>query len=223
MIMFQQPPLTYILVFSIVFQVTAAIMAYRLIGITGRRLAWVFISVALTLMAVRRVIPLCHLLSGNPPVAPDLLNEFIGLVLSLLMVAGIALIAPIFDEHRRADEKIRRLNAELEQRVIERTDQLEAANKELEAFAYSVSHDLRTPLRGIDGFSVALLEDYGDKLDAHGKDYLHRVREATRRMAQLIDDLLQLSRTTRSEMTWKPVSLSDHGCFGRGGTAKFGA
>lgn len=75
-----------------------------------------------------------------------------------------------------------------------------AANKELEAFSYSVSHDLRAPLRGIDGFSLALLEDYADKLDDNGKDYLHRVRAATQRMGVLIDDLLNLSRVSRTEL-----------------------
>src|SRR6266446_6125708 len=75
-----------------------------------------------------------------------------------------------------------------------------AANKELEAFSYSVSHDLRAPLRGIDGFSLALLEDYADKLDDNGRDYLHRVRAATQRMGVLIDDLLSLSRVTRTEL-----------------------
>jgi PAS domain S-box-containing protein len=85
---------------------------------------------------------------------------------------------------------------------------LEAANKELEAFAYSVSHDLRAPLRGIDGFSQALLEDYADKLDEEGQRYLQRVRAASQRMAELIDDLLALSRLTRSEMRREPVNLS---------------
>jgi light-regulated signal transduction histidine kinase (bacteriophytochrome) len=75
-----------------------------------------------------------------------------------------------------------------------------AANKELEAFSYSVSHDLRAPLRGIDGFSLALLEDYADKLDDNGRDYLRRVRAATQRMGVLIDDLLNLSRVTRTEL-----------------------
>jgi PAS domain S-box-containing protein len=86
--------------------------------------------------------------------------------------------------------------------------QLEAANKELEAFSYSVSHDLRAPLRSIDGFSQALLEDYADRLDAAGQDYLQRVRAATQRMGALIDDLINLSRLTRSEMQIDAVDLS---------------
>ncbi len=113
------------------------------------------------------------------------------------------------EQRRLAAEEIHNLNMELEQRVKDRTSQLEAANKELDAFAYSVSHDLRAPLRGIDGFSLALLEDYADNLDTQGKDYLHRIRNACVRMGRLIDDLLQLSRITRGEIHLETVNLSD--------------
>src|SRR5262249_40249200 len=111
-------------------------------------------------------------------------------------------------EEKRAANQIALLNVELENRVTERTAQLAAANKELEAFSYSVSHDLRAPLRSIDGFSKALLEDYADKLDNPGRNYLERVRSATQNMAQLIDDLLELSRVTRAEMRREKVDLS---------------
>jgi hypothetical protein len=111
-------------------------------------------------------------------------------------------------ESKRAEEEIRRLNTELEQRVRERTAQLEASNRELEAFAYSVSHDLRAPLRGIDGWSLALVEDYGRRLDQRAIGYLDRVRSETQRMGHLIDDLLQLSRITRAEMHRQTVDLS---------------
>lgn len=89
----------------------------------------------------------------------------------------------------------------------ERAQSLEAANKELAAFSYSVSHDLRAPLRGLQGFSEALLEDYGSKLDARGLDYLHRVSEAAGRMGRLIDELLELSRVSRTELKRETVRL----------------
>jgi len=95
-----------------------------------------------------------------------------------------------------------------EEEVLKANTELTAVNKELEAFAYSVSHDLRAPLRSIDGFSQALIEDYSDKLDEQGKDYLQRVRSATQRMGVLIDDLLKLSRVTRSEMRRETIDLS---------------
>ncbi len=96
----------------------------------------------------------------------------------------------------------------LERGVVKARDAAEASNKELEAFSYSVSHDLRTPLRSIDGFSQALLEDYQDKLDDTGKAYLERVRKATQHMGRLIDDMLKLSRVTRSEFHHETVDLS---------------
>jgi PAS domain S-box-containing protein len=104
----------------------------------------------------------------------------------------------------RAFNEIKVLNEALEERTV----QLEATNKELEAFSYSVSHDLRAPLRAIDGFSQALLEDYSDKLDDEGRNYLQIVRTRTQNMAQLIDDLLQLSRLSRTETRSGKVNMS---------------
>jgi light-regulated signal transduction histidine kinase (bacteriophytochrome) len=97
---------------------------------------------------------------------------------------------------------------DLERRVEELTAQLTAANKELESFSYSVSHDLRAPLRGIDGFSQALLEDYSQTLDATGQIHLHRVRSATQRMFLMIDELVSLSRVSHIELRRESVDLS---------------
>ncbi|MES2354311.1 MAG: ATP-binding protein [Pseudomonadota bacterium] len=112
-------------------------------------------------------------------------------------------------EHKLARAEVAELNETLEKRVMVRTAELAAANKELESFSYSVSHDLRTPLRGIDGFTLILLENYANKLDEQGRHYLVRIRNATDRMSHLIDDLLQLSRTIRSEMNLTEVNLSE--------------
>src|SRR5213594_58940 len=123
---------------------------------------------------------------------------------------------------KASEEELRRYAGELEQRVAERTHELEernealrrnaaeraASNTELDAFAYSVSHDLRAPLRSIDGFSQVLLEDYAARLDEAGRDSLQRVRAATQRMGTLIDDLLKLARVTRAEMRTEAVDLS---------------
>jgi len=123
----------------------------------------------------------------------------------------------ILDDFEAEKNKVELVNQQLEKEIEERArietrikgvnTELLAANKELEAFSYSVSHDLRAPLRGIDGFSLALLEDYGEKLDEEGRDHLQRVRAATQRMGVLIDDLLNLSRVTRSEMRMEKADL----------------
>jgi PAS domain S-box-containing protein len=109
---------------------------------------------------------------------------------------------------KHIEDELRKLSQELDQRVNDRTRQLEDANKELEAFSYSVSHDLRAPLRAIDGFSDALLKHYLGSLDERGQDYLKRVRGAAQRMGQLIDDILGLSRAGRAEMRLQRIDLS---------------
>lgn len=123
-------------------------------------------------------------------------------------VIGAVAVNTDITDRKKAEIEIRLLNENLERRVMERTEQLNETNRELEAFSYSVSHDLRAPLRGIDGFSLSLLEDYSDKLDDKGQDYLRRIRNASQRMGYLIDDMLSLSRLSRAEMKVGEVDMS---------------
>jgi signal transduction histidine kinase len=119
-----------------------------------------------------------------------------------------ALVLGIFAFLRIRTNSISRSNAQLQQVVDKRTEELLAANRELETFAYSVSHDLRAPLRGINGFSQVLFEEYQDKLDQKGVDYIERIQRATRRMGKLIDSLLELSRIARRELVRSSIDVT---------------
>jgi len=126
------------------------------------------------------------------------------------LVADISFALDVFAERTRreqAEDEVRQLNINLERRVAERTLLLEAANKELEAFSYSVSHDLRAPLRSIDGFSKLLMDTYQGRLDATAQDWLGRVRRASQHMGHLIDDMLQLSQVSRGELKRVQIDL----------------
>lgn len=123
-------------------------------------------------------------------------------------VGGIIIFAEDISARRLAEEQIRRLNAELEQRVAERTTELRAANRELEAFTYAVAHDLRAPLRAMNGFSTALKEDYPGLLVGDAAECLDEIVEGSRRMSELIDGLLALSRSTQGELERQVVDLT---------------
>ncbi|WP_066154971.1 PAS domain-containing protein [Hydrogenophaga pseudoflava] len=110
-------------------------------------------------------------------------------------------------ESVHAEEQLRHINQALEQRVAERTAQLSQANQELEAFSYTVSHDLKAPLRGIDGYSQLLVEEYGDKLDEEGRHFVRRIRHGVQQMGALISDLLEYSRMERRDMAAGPVAI----------------
>ncbi|MCU7496115.1 MAG: hypothetical protein HF314_14880 [Ignavibacteria bacterium] len=161
-------------------------------------------SVALRGEKVSSEIELINLKTGNELVirtaaAPIKMDE---------TVIGAVAVNTDITEKKKAETEILRLNETLEQRVLERTEQLNETNRELEAFSYSVSHDLRAPLRSIDGFSLALLEDYSDRLDEQGKNYLNRIRKASQRMGTLIDDMLNLSRLSRAEMKLQDTDIA---------------
>jgi PAS domain S-box-containing protein len=128
-------------------------------------------------------------------------------------IGGILIFTEDITDVQQAQEEISHLNADLERRVVERTAELQAANQELDAFAYTVSHDLRAPLRAMNGFSHALIEDYGEMLDHEGNEYLQEIIAASRTMGGLIDGLLTLSRSTRGELTLELVDLSEIACL----------
>lgn len=138
-------------------------------------------------------------------------GQYVWAALVAIVLLTVFVIFLLFEinARRKVEAALKIHQDHLEDRVKARTAELEAANKDLESFSYSVSHDLRAPLRGIDGYSQILVDDYGDTLDAEGKNYLGRIRVGAQRMAELIDDILELSRVTRRKIESEPLNLSE--------------
>jgi PAS domain S-box-containing protein len=147
-----------------------------------------------------------NLRTGNGSSRRVLLNSSAEIQNGRLLCAR--LLTQDITERLTAEEEIHRLNAELEQRVQQRTAQLEAANKEMESFSYSVSHDLRAPLRALRGFAEVLLEVHSSQLDSQGQDFLRRACGASFQMERLIDDLLKLAQVSRADLQSEEVNLS---------------
>lgn len=189
-------PIAFILALSIVIQAAAAIMAFRLVNITGRRLAWILIAAALMLMAVRRVVPLFRLIMGDDSLPPDTLNEVIGLVLSTLMAAGISRIAPLFIERKRAEEAIHLQAVELEEEVVERQQAQESLQEQALLLEREIEKRQKTQEE---------LENLNEKLE-------QRVQERTAELEKQYSELEKTAselETTTSELIQRTAELAD--------------
>lgn len=182
---------------------------------TRARLLRTFLPLTALLMLSLSIVQylLTRFTSTKPAIVAPVIVIFFEIIITVVILQQARAVGGLIDraeeERRRAQEALQRMNESLEQRVSERTADLEASNKELEGFTYSVAHDLRTPLRSVAGFSEYVLKHYADRLDEQGQNYLQRMRTAAQRMGRLIDDLLELARIGRVNMKIEPVNLSD--------------
>ncbi|HZE20608.1 MAG TPA: ATP-binding protein, partial [Desulfobaccales bacterium] len=227
------PLIICIFAVSALLQFVAAFFAFRLIRVTGFYLAWILIAAALCGMAVRRLVVLGYLLSGQPPNPGDWQEELVALVTSIFMLAGVLSIAPLFRTIKEAEAALRRSRDELEGLVVQRTEELREANAhlaveleerrqaeyrlaqyasdlsrsnaELEQFAYVASHDLQEPLRMVASFTQLLAKRYRDKLDQDAADFINFAVDGATRMQTLINDLLAYSRVGTRGKPFRPT------------------
>jgi len=157
------------------------------------------------------LLPADSIILNRPVTIFEQYGQYVWTALAAFLLLMFFIVFLLFEinARRKVEAALKDHQDHLEDKVKARTAELEAANKDLESFSYSVSHDLRAPLRGIDGYSQILIDDYGNELDAEGKSYLGRIRSGAQRMAELIDDILELSRVTRRRIESEPLNLSE--------------
>jgi light-regulated signal transduction histidine kinase (bacteriophytochrome) len=168
------------------------------VDVTSRKRSWLVVAIAILLMALRRTISLISYVSQSREIQLNTLAELVALATSALLVIGLSGIAPLFKSMQKAKEELER-----------QTNQLDELNEELKSFSYSVSHDLKTPVRHIEGYIKLIQDKLGDKLDEEGRDYIARIQHSSVQMSHLINNLLRFSQETSGGINRDTVNLSE--------------